>query len=89
MKLSWALWWTVTLIEALSFIALSALLLVRAEDAAGAQQTTELRLLNVAILVFAYLVPFAMVKSWVVVYLFSNLGLVSWRWFRGHLGDKG
>ena len=29
------------------------------------------------------------VKSWVVVYLFSNLGLVSWRWFRGHLGDKG
>ena len=30
-----------------------------------------------------------MVKSWVVVYLFSNLGLVSWRWFRGHLGDKG
>ena len=31
----------------------------------------------------------AKVKSWVVVYLFSNLGLVSWRWFRGHLGDKG
>ena len=31
----------------------------------------------------------ARVKSWVVVYLFSNLGLVSWRWFRGHLGDKG
>ena len=30
-----------------------------------------------------------LVKSWVVVYLFSNLGLVSWRWFRGHLGDKG
>ena len=29
------------------------------------------------------------VKSWVVVYLFSNLGLVSWQWFRGHLGDKG
>ena len=33
--------------------------------------------------------PIAQVKSWVVVYLFSNLGLVSWRWFRGHLGDKG
>ena len=64
MKLSWALWWTVTLIEVLSFIALSALLLVRAEDAAGAQQTTELRLLNVAILVFAYLVPFAIQVVW-------------------------
>ena len=35
------------------------------------------------------LVTRATVKSWVVVYLFSNLGLVSWRWFRGHLGDKG
>ncbi len=66
MKLSWALWWTVTLIEVLSFIALSALLLVRAEDAAGAQQTTELRLLNVAILVFAYLVPFAVQVVWFI-----------------------
>ena len=34
-------------------------------------------------------ISFRSVKSWVVVYLFSNLGLVSWRWFRGHLGDKG
>ena len=66
-KLSWALWWTVTLIEVLSFIALSALLLVRAEDAAGAQQTTELRLLNVAILVFAYLVPFAIQVVWFIL----------------------
>ncbi|MDU7512809.1 DUF3923 family protein [Corynebacterium kefirresidentii] len=67
MKLSWALWWTVTLIEVLSFIALSALLLVRAEDAAGVQQTTELRLLNVAILVFAYLVPFAIQVVWFIL----------------------
>ena len=67
MKLSWALWWTVTLIEVLSFIALSALLLVRAEDAAGAQQTTELRLLNVAILVFAYLIPFAIQVVWFIL----------------------
>ena len=67
MKLSWALWWTVTLIEVLSFIALSALLLVRAEDAAGIQQTTELRLLNVAILVFAYLVPFAIQVVWFIL----------------------
>mgnify|MGYP002723962006 CR=1 FL=1 len=66
-KLSWALWWTVTLIEVLSFIALSALLLVRAEDAAGAQQITELRLLNVAILVFAYLVPFAIQVVWFIL----------------------
>ena len=66
-KLSWALWWTVTLIEVLSFIAFSALLLVRAEDAAGAQQTTELRLLNVAILVFAYLVPFAIQVVWFIL----------------------
>ena len=66
-KLSWALWWTVTLIEVLSFIALSALLLVRAEDAAGAQQTTELRLLNVAILVFAYLIPFAIQVVWFIL----------------------
>ncbi|WP_049361327.1 DUF3923 family protein [Corynebacterium aurimucosum] len=67
MKLSWALWWTVTLMEVLSFIALSALLLVRAEDAAGAQQTTELRLLNVAILVFAYLIPFAIQVVWFIL----------------------
>ena len=67
MKLSWALWWTVTLIEVLSFIALSALLLVRVEDAAGVQQTTELRLLNVAILVFAYLVPFAIQVVWFIL----------------------
>lgn len=67
MKLSWALWWTVTLIEVLSFIALSALLLVRAEDAAGVQQTTELRLLNVAILVFAYLIPFAIQVVWFIL----------------------
>ena len=67
MKLSWALWWTVTLIEVLSFIALSALLLVRAEDAAGVQETTELRLLNVAILVFAYLVPFAIQVVWFIL----------------------
>ena len=67
MKLSWTLWWTVTLIEVLSFIALSALLLVRAEDAAGAQQTTELRLLNVAILVFAYLIPFAIQVVWFIL----------------------
>ena len=67
MKLSWALWWTVALIEVLSFIALSALLLVRAEDAAGAQQTTELRLLNVAILVFAYLIPFAIQVVWFIL----------------------
>jgi len=66
-KLSWALWWTVTLIEVLSFIALCALLLVRAEDAAGVQQTTELRLLNVAILVFAYLVPFAIQVVWFIL----------------------
>ena len=67
MKLSWTLWWTITLIEVLSFIALSALLLVRAEDAAGAQQTTELRLLNVAILVFAYLAPFAIQVVWFIL----------------------
>ncbi|MDK8759537.1 DUF3923 family protein [Corynebacterium sp. MSK151] len=67
MKLSWALWWTVTLMEVLSFIALSALLLVRAEDAAGAQQTTELRLLNVVILVFAYLIPFAIQVVWFIL----------------------
>ena len=67
MKLSWALWWTVTLIEVLSFIALSALLLVRAEDAAGVQQTTELRLLNVAILVFSYLIPFAIQVVWFIL----------------------
>ena len=53
--------------EVLSFIALSALLLVRAEDAAGAQQTTELRLLNVAILVFAYLIPFAIQVVWFIL----------------------
>ena len=67
MKLSWALWWTVTLMEVLSFIALSALLLVRAEDAAGAQQTTELRLLNVVILVFSYLIPFAIQVVWFIL----------------------
>ncbi|MDV2419921.1 DUF3923 family protein [Corynebacterium tuberculostearicum] len=67
MKLSWALWWTVTLMEVLSFIALSTLLLVRAEDAAGAQQTTELRLLNVIILIFAYLVPFAIQVVWFIL----------------------
>lgn len=67
MKLSWALWWTVTLIEVLSFIALSTLLLVRAEDAAGAQQTTELRLLNVVILIFAYLIPFAIQVVWFIL----------------------
>jgi len=66
-KLSWALWWTVTLIEVLSFIALSTLLLVRAEDAAGAQQTTELRLLNVVILIFAYLIPFAIQVVWFIL----------------------
>lgn len=53
--------------EVLSFIALSALLLVRAEDAAGAQQTTELRLLNVVILVFAYLIPFAIQVVWFIL----------------------
>ncbi|QRQ67850.1 DUF3923 family protein [Corynebacterium tuberculostearicum] len=67
MKLSWALWWTVTLIEVLSFIALSALLLVRSEDAAGAQQTIELRLLNVAILIFAYLIPFVIQVVWFIL----------------------
>ena len=53
--------------EVLSFIALSALLLVRAEDAAGAQQTTELRLLNVVILVFSYLIPFAIQVVWFIL----------------------
>lgn len=67
MKLSWALWWTVTLIEVLSFIALSAFLLVRSEDAAGAQQTIELRLLNVAISIFTYLIPFVLQVVWFIL----------------------
>ncbi|QQU91923.1 DUF3923 family protein [Corynebacterium aurimucosum] len=67
MKLSWALWWTVTLIEVLSFIALSAFLLVRSEDAAGAQQTIELRLLNVAIPIFTYLIPFVLQVVWFIL----------------------
>ncbi|MDK8586763.1 MULTISPECIES: DUF3923 family protein [Corynebacterium] len=67
MKLSWALWWTVTLIEVLSFIALSAFLLVRSEDAAGVQQTIELRLLNVAIPIFTYLIPFVLQVVWFIL----------------------
>lgn len=67
MKVSWIFWWLVTIVEIASFLAISAFLWLREVDATGAVQTTELKLLNIAVLAAAFIIPFIIQVVWLVI----------------------
>ena len=69
MKVSWIFWWLVTIVEVASFLAISAFLWLREVDATGAVQTTELKLLNIAVLAAAFIIPFIIQVIWLVMNL--------------------
>ncbi|MDU9418922.1 DUF3923 family protein [Staphylococcus lloydii] len=69
MKISWILWWVISSVEVISFIAFAIFLWSRQVDATGAIQTTELKWLNIAVLVAAYLIPLVIQLIWLIINL--------------------
>nr|WP_263314743.1 DUF3923 family protein [Mammaliicoccus sp. Marseille-Q6498] len=72
MKISWVLWWILSIIEVLSFLVFSALLWMRDVDATGAVQTTELKWINIGILFSAYVLPFGIQIVWLIINVVLN-----------------
>ncbi|EGQ3742579.1 DUF3923 family protein [Staphylococcus pseudintermedius] len=69
MRISWILWWVISIIELLSFIGFSVLLWLRDVDASGAVQTTELKWINMAVLAGAYIIPLVIQIAWLIINL--------------------
>ncbi|HCW7724589.1 MULTISPECIES: DUF3923 family protein [Staphylococcaceae] len=67
MKISWILWWIISIGEIIVFLGLSVLLWSREIDAAGAIQTTELKLINIAVLAAAFLIPAIIQITWLII----------------------
>ncbi|GAB3058786.1 DUF3923 family protein [Salinicoccus sesuvii] len=69
MKVSWILWSIVTSTEIVVFSALTFLLWAREIDAAGAIQTTEIKLISIAVLALAFLIPAVVQVLWLTINL--------------------
>lgn len=67
MKISWIFWWIISSIEVLSFLVFAVFLWMREVDAAGVSQTTELKLINVVVLGFAYFIPVIIQIIWLII----------------------
>lgn len=72
MKISWVLWWILSIIEVVSFLVFSALLWMRDVDATGAVQTTELKWINIGVLFSAYVLPFGIQIVWLIINVVLN-----------------
>lgn len=69
MKISWSLCWIISSIEILSFLVFAIFLWMRDVDASGVTQTTELKFINVGVLVLAYLIPILIQIIWLIINL--------------------
>ncbi|MDW8544620.1 MULTISPECIES: DUF3923 family protein [Staphylococcus] len=67
MKISWIFWWIISSIEVLSFLIFAVFLWMREVDAAGVTQTTKLKLINVGVLGFAYLILVIIQIIWLII----------------------
>ncbi|PKI11986.1 DUF3923 domain-containing protein [Staphylococcus shinii] len=67
MKISWIFWWIISSIEVLSFLLFAVFLWMREVDAAGVTQTTKLKLINVGVLGFAYLILVIIQIIWLII----------------------
>lgn len=65
MKTSWIFWWIVSITEIIVFLASSFFLWSREIDATGAIQTTEIKLINIAVLVAAFIIPAIIQIAWI------------------------
>lgn len=66
MKLSWVLWWIVSIFELASFTAISLFLWFRDQVAGGVTQTIELKWVNIGILFLAFIFPFLLQLIWLI-----------------------
>lgn len=67
MKISWVFWWIVNGFWLLLFSIGAVFLWLREVDGAGATQTTEIKLLSLLTLLFAFLFPFIIQVSWAII----------------------
>lgn len=66
MKISWISWWIMSILEIITFIFFAFMVWNRNVDAAGVTQTTELKLVNLVVLGFAFLIPFIVQIAWLI-----------------------
>ncbi|MCD8895891.1 DUF3923 family protein [Mammaliicoccus sciuri] len=67
MKVSWVLWWILTIIEVGAFLTFSIFLWFREVDATGAVQTTELKWFSIGIMATLFIIPFLTQLVWLIV----------------------
>lgn len=72
MKVSWILWWILTIIEVGSFLTFSIFLWFREVDATGAVQTTELKWFSIGIMTTLFIIPFLTQLVWLIVNLITS-----------------
>ncbi len=72
MKVSWILWWILTIIEVGAFLTFSIFLLFREVDATGAVQTTELKWFSIGIMTTLFIIPFLTQLVWLIVNLITS-----------------
>ena len=66
MKISWISWWIMSILEIITFIFYAFMVWNRNVDAAGVTQTTELKLVNLGVLGFAFLIPGIVHIAWLI-----------------------
>ncbi|HBY81981.1 DUF3923 family protein [Staphylococcus sp.] len=66
MKISWISWWIMSILEIITFIFFAFMVWNRNVDAADVTQTTELKLVNLGVLGFAFLIPFIVQIAWLL-----------------------
>ena len=67
MKISWIFWWIVSGFWLLLFSMGAIFLWMREVDGTGAVQTTEIKLLSILTLLFAFLFPFIIQVIWALI----------------------
>ncbi len=72
LKLSWILWWVLTVIELGSFITISLLLWFRDVDATGAVQTTELKWMSIGMISTLFIIPFLTQIAWLIINIVTS-----------------
>ncbi|WP_239751782.1 DUF3923 family protein [Mammaliicoccus sp. H-M34] len=72
MKVSWILWWILTVIELGSFITISLLLWFRDVDATGAIQTTELKWMSIGMIATLFIMPFLTQIVWLIINIITS-----------------
>lgn len=73
LKLSWIFWWIVSIGELSIFAYLSFLLWMRDVDATGTIQTTEIKWLNILVILAFFAIPFIIQGIWLLAnFIISN-----------------